>query len=423
MAGIASLFTREFFEVARARLQPGGILCQWAHTYDISTEDLQSIAATFLSVFPDATLWLVGDGDVLLVGSTEPLEPRLPTIAESWRRPGVADDLASVGARDPFHVLSMFVAHGATLGRWAGNAPVQSDNRAALEFSGPANALTRRSADNAALLRTLAAAPESAPAVVAAARASASPEAIRDRGRMLLDADAARPAYADFTTALERAPDDPLALDGLIRASAPIQRAADTRALLTRLAATPTHVHAKLALSRFLAAEGAYDQAVQIPLAMVQSDPGNLAALEQLASILSDLGDVERMRPVVASLRQRAPGTEGTHYYSASLLFLEGRADVALAEARRVLALNPGNAKAHNLAGACLASQGQRDAARQAFEASLAADPRDSSTYTNLATLEQESGNLDRAAKFFVEALMLDPASETARRGLAAVQH
>ena len=37
MAGIASLFTREFFAMARARLQPGGVLCQWAHTYDIST--------------------------------------------------------------------------------------------------------------------------------------------------------------------------------------------------------------------------------------------------------------------------------------------------------------------------------------------------------------------------------------------------
>ena len=41
MAGIASLFTREFFEGARARLAPGGVLCQWAHTYDISNADLQ----------------------------------------------------------------------------------------------------------------------------------------------------------------------------------------------------------------------------------------------------------------------------------------------------------------------------------------------------------------------------------------------
>ncbi len=62
MAGIAALFTQEFFEAAKARLTPGGVLCQWAHTYDISGDDLKSIVATFASVFPDATLWLVGDG-------------------------------------------------------------------------------------------------------------------------------------------------------------------------------------------------------------------------------------------------------------------------------------------------------------------------------------------------------------------------
>ena len=45
MAGVASLFTREFFEAARARLKPDGLLCQWAHTYDISPQDLQSIVA------------------------------------------------------------------------------------------------------------------------------------------------------------------------------------------------------------------------------------------------------------------------------------------------------------------------------------------------------------------------------------------
>ena len=74
MAGIASLFTQEFFEVAKSRLAPGGVLCQWAHTYDISDADLRSIVATFLSVFPNGTLWLVGEADVLLIGSTEPFD-------------------------------------------------------------------------------------------------------------------------------------------------------------------------------------------------------------------------------------------------------------------------------------------------------------------------------------------------------------
>ena len=69
MAGVATLFTREFFEAARARLKPDGLLCQWAHTYDISAADLQSIVRTFASVFPQGTMWLVGGGDLLLIGA------------------------------------------------------------------------------------------------------------------------------------------------------------------------------------------------------------------------------------------------------------------------------------------------------------------------------------------------------------------
>jgi spermidine synthase len=53
IAGVSSLFTKEFFESARERLAPGGIICQWANAYNISEQDLKSIVATFTSVFPN----------------------------------------------------------------------------------------------------------------------------------------------------------------------------------------------------------------------------------------------------------------------------------------------------------------------------------------------------------------------------------
>src|SRR5688500_876312 len=129
MAGIASLFTREFFEGARDRLTPGGVLCQWAHTYDISRDDLRSIVATLLSVFPHGTMWLVGDADVLLLGSTEPLDARIAGMADAMTRPGVADDLASVGVTGPFSLTTLFVAQGEALNAWANGAPLQTDDR------------------------------------------------------------------------------------------------------------------------------------------------------------------------------------------------------------------------------------------------------------------------------------------------------
>jgi protein O-GlcNAc transferase len=152
----------------------------------------------------------------------------------------------------------------------------------------------------------------------------------------------------------------------------------------------------------------------------LQANPANVPALEQLASVLSDIGDTERLEPVVMRLVNEAPKNAWAHYYAASLFFLQNRHDMALRAARNAVAIDPMHAKAHNLIGACLAETGQTDAARTAFEASIKADPREPGTYTNLATLELQSGNRDRAARYFAEALIVDPLSQTARDGLAS---
>lgn len=421
MAGIASLFTQEFFQGAKARLAPGGMLCQWAHTYDISSDDLRSIVATFLSEFPDGSMWLVGDADVLLVGSTEPLDARVAGIAEAWRRPGVAEDLASVGVLDPFAVTSLFVAQGAALRAWAHGAPLQTDDRSRLEFSGPRSIFGLSRDDNAAALRELAATSPK-PAAVTAGETAVTAAKLRNRGLMFLRSDAHRPAYEDFSRALTMDPHDPVSLDGLTRSAGGLTRIDDARTLLTKLASDPANTAAKLALSRVLASQGAVEEAARLPLSVLQSDSGNLAALEQLASVLSDVGDAARLEPVVARFVAEAPKSTWAHYYAGSLFFMQNRLEMAVQAARNAVSLDPGNAKAHNLLGACLASMGQADAARTAFEASLKADPRESGTYTNLATLELQAGNRARALHYFAEALTVDPLSQSARDGLASMQ-
>ena len=420
MAGIASLFTKEFFEGARARLAPGGVLCQWAHTYDISNADLRSIVATFLSVFPDGTLWLVGDADVLLVGSTEPLDARIGGIAAAMKRPGVAEDLASVGVKGPFSVTSLFVAQGEALKAWAGDAPLQTDDRSALEFSGPRSIFGTARDDNATALRELAASSPK-PEAVSRALASAMPEELRDRGLMMFKADAHRAAYDDLARALEANPNDTAILDGLFRASASTNRIHDLELRLTRVAADPANKAAQLALSRVLAAQGKLEPAIRIPADQLQANPSDAAALDQLASILVDVGDAARLQPLVEKFLREAPKNTWSHYYAASLLFFQGRFDTALRATRNAVALDPNNAKAHNLMGACLASMGQNDAARTAFETSIKLDPREAGTHANLATLELQIGNRERALKHFAVALVIDPNNLPAREGLASL--
>jgi len=420
MAGIASLFTREFFATARGRLTPGGVFCQWAHTYDMSDSDLRSIVATFLSEFPEGTAWLVGDGDVLLIGSTTPLVPQLDQIAARWQRPGVADDLASVGVRSPLGVLSLFVAERTALSAWTAGAPLQTDQRARLEFSGPQSIFGAARSDNAAALRALAGTTPRPPALKAL-EATATGAEWRDVAQMLLAADAFRPAFDVFVRALTLAPSDAPALEGLIRSAVGSNRIDEAGRRLSQLASVPENVPARLALSRLAASQGRWNDAGGLAFSAVQEQPGNVEALVQFASILADMGDAERLAPVVARLRGEVPSLADTRYYAAMLAYLQQRPDIAAHEASAAMTADPRHARAANILGASFASLRQREQARAAFTKALALDPRAPATYANLATLEQDAGNRDEARRLFVEALTIDPTNDGARQGLAAL--
>jgi hypothetical protein len=133
MAGVAALFTREFFEAARLKLGPGGILCQWAHLYDMSDADLRSIVRTFASVFPQTTMWRVGDGDLLLIGTTaNDIESQLANVAERLRQKSataVLGDVAIQPATAPFPLLSLFAGRPPEVARYGDAAAIQTDDR------------------------------------------------------------------------------------------------------------------------------------------------------------------------------------------------------------------------------------------------------------------------------------------------------
>ncbi len=419
MAGVATLFTREFFLAARERLNPGGIICQWAHTYDISDADLRSIVTTFLSVFPAGSIWLVGEGDVLLIGSDTPPETLLAGVPVAWRRPGVAADLERVEARDPFSVLSLFVASGEALQGYVADATIQSDDRNALEFSAPRGIYGLSDTENAGRLQALRdrTAP---PASLASALASASAEQWRDRGRMYLHAEAYGPAYEDFARSLAQAPTDRLALDGLFQASAAVGRHEEALSLLERLIGDhPDNVPARIQLSRMLAALGRTEEAVQTASAALSLAPNDTAARLQLASVFADAGDATRLAPVVQQLTRDTPEAPDARYYAATLRFLQEDYDGAAAIAQRLVADDPTHARAQNLLGACYANLGRLAEARRSFQDSVRADPRNPTTYVNLGVFELQAANGAAAAAHFSEALTLDPTSPAALSGLA----
>jgi spermidine synthase len=422
MAGVAALFTREFFDAARARLKPDGIFCQWAHTYDMSDGDLRSIVRTFASIFPESTMWRVGDGDLLLIGTTGAhLERRLGNIGERCRRTPVAAVLADVAvepAAAPFQLLSLFAGGPAALARYGDGVPVQTDDRMALEFTAPGSIYGRSTNANAA---TIGALTSEAPLPRAVAEVMQAADA-RDwtaRGTMELKAEAYAAAYGSFRRAITLDDRDAAALRGASDAAAGANRQDEHRSWLERLAnASPGNAAVRVALSRVRAAAGDFEGAIAAASEARHLDPGSPEPAEQLASVLADMGDATRLESLADALVARYPDRDEGRYYRAAALLLRGKPAEAADAARRLLAGSPQHARAQNLLGAACASAGQRDCAEAAFNASIRLNPREPSGYVNLGLLHLEAGDPAGAADYFTEALALDPASAAARDGI-----
>jgi spermidine synthase len=422
MAGVAALFTREFFEAVRARLKPDGVLCQWAHTYDMSDSDLRSIVRTFAAVFPESTMWRVGDGDLLLVGTTSAdIEARLANIAERCRREPVAAVLADVAfdpAAGPFELLSLFAGGRTELARYGDGAAIQTDDRMALEFTAPGSIYGRSTNANTTTIAALTA-DARLPAVVAAAMHAADTHSWTARGAMALKAEAYTAAYDSFRRAVALDDRNAAALRGASDAAAGANRQADLRTWLEGLAsAARANGTVRLELSRVRAAAGDFEGAIAAASEAGRLDPADPKPAEQLASVFADMGDAERLEPLAGALIARYPEREEGRYYQAAALLLRGRPAEAADVARRLLAIDPQHAKAQNLLGAACASTGQRECAEAAFAASIRLNPREPSSYVNLGLLYLESANAASAADSFTEALALDPSSAPARDGL-----
>jgi len=139
MKGVADLYTREFFREARNRLSPDGIYCQWVQGYSISPDDLKMIARTFLSIFPEATLWLASEGDLMFLGRKDvaPTTTVRSIIERAEKNPRLVDAYRPFGESPADGLFANFLLGPEELREFGGDGPVHTDDLPLLEFSAP----------------------------------------------------------------------------------------------------------------------------------------------------------------------------------------------------------------------------------------------------------------------------------------------
>ncbi|OLS59718.1 fused MFS/spermidine synthase [Pseudomonas putida] len=134
-AGVVNLYSRDFYQLAAARLNAQGIVAQWLPLPTQNEDDSRALVRSFLDVFPHASLWTSEFHEMLLVGSLQPLQLDAARISERLHQPEVRDSLAAVGVDSPAALLATWVTDRHGLERFAADAEAVTDDRPRIEYA------------------------------------------------------------------------------------------------------------------------------------------------------------------------------------------------------------------------------------------------------------------------------------------------
>jgi spermidine synthase len=137
MAGVGSVFSREYYELAARRLNDGGVMAQWFHIYDMHDGIVRLVLRTFGSVFPHMEIWESGSGDLILLGSMTPWSSDPATYQQVFERTMPRRDLEVIGINSPESLWARQMASQHTAFAIAGDGPIQSDLFPILEYEAP----------------------------------------------------------------------------------------------------------------------------------------------------------------------------------------------------------------------------------------------------------------------------------------------
>ncbi len=138
--GSATLYSKEYFELVKQHLNPGGLVTQWVPLYESDAPTVKSEIATFFNVFPNGTVWgnsNNGGYDSVVMGGTGPMRIDLDRIQARLAQPDhrpVTESLSEVGFQSLPSLLATYAGESGTLQPWLEDAVINRDGNLRLQY-------------------------------------------------------------------------------------------------------------------------------------------------------------------------------------------------------------------------------------------------------------------------------------------------
>jgi spermidine synthase len=328
--GVASFYTAEFYQRARRRLAPGGLVCQFVPLPFLTPEQFRGVVGTFLDAFPTATLWY-NTSELLLIGTTgDSLALRDDRVALLSANAGIHDDLQyspwggpAEWLNRPTTFLGGYLCGRTGLEALARGAPRYRDDRPVLEYA--TSGADESRAPEIEILATLRGHLDSLATALAApwpADSLAASRAMREANL----SDIAASARLRPVTSLAAAG----AQDRILEV------------LTETLRLNPRSVQAHRLMGDALVAYRRWPEAREHYETALRLRPGDPVALRGLATWHLSQQQLDQARPLFETLLAVAPGDAEAHNNYGVLLIGAGDVPGAITQFREALRLRPG---------------------------------------------------------------------------------
>ena len=139
--GAATLYTKEFFELAKSKLNPGGTVTLFVQLYESTPEAVKSEIGTFFEVFPNGVIWgntHQGRGyDTVLMGTVEPPHFNIDEWEARLNSPkyaAVKDSLREISIYSAVDLFANYAGRASEMKAYLADAQINRDRDLRLQY-------------------------------------------------------------------------------------------------------------------------------------------------------------------------------------------------------------------------------------------------------------------------------------------------
>jgi spermidine synthase len=389
MAGLATLFTYEFFELVKDRLHEGGIFCQWIHAYQIDWNNFALVGRTFSEVFPNSIL--VGSEvsdlspDYLLIGFNGEIDTGIETALKNL--PYIQ---SSKNLKYPNHEIFHNLITNENMKHLFGDGVINTDNRPRLEFDAP----KLMHAFDQELSRNIATRKWTGPETERIARLFSTDISRRiDLAEYYLSFDQTTQVAVDISQAG--------------------QQEKEKYARVVKTYCTEKYVPD----FSFIADDELRSECILIQIGYMLEIIGGIeekgAIQFHLGGMYYELGMLDEAITSFSDVLKIDPDIDVVHYNLGKILSLQGKFDEAIVHYKDVIRINPGHLLALNNYGNLLVKRGEISEAVGLYRDAIRRDKTFALAHKNLGAVLKSIGKREEGEAHYQEALRLEQKSAT----------